>query len=446
MEHAADGKSLEWLEQLRAAHPPGTLLGDVMAAGGLKRQIRDLGLDPGVAAALDEALAQQLAPLSASQGLRFRSSSTAEDVQGFNGAGLYDSNTGFGQPPAEAAGRTYGWALLKTWASYWSFEAFEERRRAGIDHLDGRMGVLVHPRFDDPLEDGNAVVTTFVMRTDAGLHQTMIVNAQPGAHSVTNPGSGEVAQAELDRLEGLVGGAVTIERSQLSELAGGAEVFSEAELLLIFEQVGALADAWLARASEGLPPAWRPGTIVLDLELKRMKPGWPAGAADALDGGVVYKQVRPLDRPIVRLAELLGSPTPRDVLTRVASALRRRCSDVGLELESLEIRTDPSLPWGALNAVRPFTPTLTVRSALLGEVTLDHTQCDALHHPGTTAEAWDLEVLPHGATPFSSLRVEVDGSWVLQGPGGQASGVALSCTTEPLLVTGAQYLSELFGP
>ena len=43
------------------------------------------------------------------------------------------------QPEKRDRKRDVEWALKKTWASYWSWEAFEERRSLGIDHLAGNM-------------------------------------------------------------------------------------------------------------------------------------------------------------------------------------------------------------------------------------------------------------------------------------------------------------------
>jgi len=438
-QYAADQKSLDWFAALRENNPPGTVLGDVLEAGGLKRLIRDRPLDSGFETLLTETLQAQFAPLSPGQGIRFRSSSTAEDVPGFNGAGLYDSNTGFGTPPDATPNRTWSWALRKTWASYWSFEAFEERQKAGIDHFAGRMAVLVHPRFDDKLEDGNAVVTVFVSRIAAGLHVVLVTNAQPGAHSVTNPSVGTVAQPEIVRVEGLLGGAPDIERTQSSELADGP-VFSDAELETLWAQVGVLAETWLTWSGIDLAEAQRPGSVVLDLELKRMLAGWPTGAVAPLNGGTIYKQVRPLDRAMVSLPELIDSPTPRDILTRVATARRRTCSANGsIALRTLEILTDPALPWGALHALRPFTSVVEVDAPDGSSLTVTHIECDTLAHPTTDATHWDLTL----AAGDLSLEITPDGAWSLTSATGSWSGDGLTCETSPLVISASQYLTDI---
>lgn len=85
---------------------------------------------------------------------RFRSSTNAEDVEGFNGAGLYDSFTGI----PNDADKSIEKAIKKVWASLWNFRAFEEREYFKIDHFSVAMGILVHRSF--PTEDANGVVIT----------------------------------------------------------------------------------------------------------------------------------------------------------------------------------------------------------------------------------------------------------------------------------------------
>src|SRR6185369_8310832 len=129
--------------------------------------VRHAPLPSAFARELDQQLLQHFSAYAPEQGLRFRSSSTVEDIEGFNGAGLYDSSTGF-LVPGKAAGKRAGKepkrpsvadAVRKTWASYFSAEAFEERHQNHIDHLAADIAVLVHARFDDELEQANGVFT-----------------------------------------------------------------------------------------------------------------------------------------------------------------------------------------------------------------------------------------------------------------------------------------------
>ncbi|MFZ0060537.1 MAG: PEP/pyruvate-binding domain-containing protein [Pyrinomonadaceae bacterium] len=71
------------------------------------------------------------------KGLFARSSSNAEDLPNFSGAGLHSS-------VPNVKGDTQLLEALKTvWASLWNFEAYEARERAGIDHAKVYMAVLI---------------------------------------------------------------------------------------------------------------------------------------------------------------------------------------------------------------------------------------------------------------------------------------------------------------
>ncbi|MBC7973655.1 MAG: PEP/pyruvate-binding domain-containing protein [Myxococcales bacterium] len=71
------------------------------------------------------------------QGVFVRSSTNAEDLPGFNGAGLYDTL------PNVVGRRALGEALKTVWASLWNFRAVDERAAFGIDHRQVYSGVLI---------------------------------------------------------------------------------------------------------------------------------------------------------------------------------------------------------------------------------------------------------------------------------------------------------------
>ncbi len=71
------------------------------------------------------------------RGVFVRSSTNAEDLPGFNGAGLYDT------VPNVVGKQAIGAALRKVWASVWTLRAFDEREAFGIDHTQVFGGVLV---------------------------------------------------------------------------------------------------------------------------------------------------------------------------------------------------------------------------------------------------------------------------------------------------------------
>lgn len=114
--------------------------------------------------------------------MRFRSSTNAEDMDGFSGAGLYTSK--MGELGNEM--KPIDMAIKKVWASMWSYGAFMERESFNIDHRNAYMGILVHRSF--PEEEVNGVaITTNLYRND---YLGFVVNAQIGDLSVVNPGVG----------------------------------------------------------------------------------------------------------------------------------------------------------------------------------------------------------------------------------------------------------------
>lgn len=90
---------------------------------------------------VDESLRRQVlrkaAVEYAGKGLFVRSSSNAEDLPNFSGAGLYTTvpNVKGEEPLIEA--------IKTVWASLWNFEAYEARERANIDHSKVFMAVLI---------------------------------------------------------------------------------------------------------------------------------------------------------------------------------------------------------------------------------------------------------------------------------------------------------------
>lgn len=115
------------------------------------------------------------------QRLRFRSSTNAEDVSDFNGAGLYTSVTGDPNDPDKPIAD----AVRRVWASVWNFRAYEEREYFGILHRDIGMALLVHHSFPD--EEANGVAITANVYDSSGLEPAFYVNVQEGGESVVAP-------------------------------------------------------------------------------------------------------------------------------------------------------------------------------------------------------------------------------------------------------------------
>lgn len=114
---------------------------------------------------------------------RFRSSSNAEDLEGFNGAGLYTSETGSDRKSIEKA-------IKKVWASLWSERAFDERCFAGIDHSTVGMAILAHRSFPDELINGVAITRNLYRDFDFGF----VINMQVGDHNLVKPKGDETCE------------------------------------------------------------------------------------------------------------------------------------------------------------------------------------------------------------------------------------------------------------
>lgn len=188
-------------------------------------------------------------------------------------------------------------ALLRAWSSYWSFEAFEERRLAQIDHLSGAMGLTVHARFDDELERNNGVATFTFLPGGEADDAVVEINVQAGAVDVTNPDPDDIQLPEVIRITRRAG-AIAVERLAGSTLlTDGDHVLDDDAIQELFAQVAAVADRWRSRLNQSLPVAQQVSTVVLDFEFKTVERGWPrlVGGERPLPARLVLRQVRSLD-------------------------------------------------------------------------------------------------------------------------------------------------------
>lgn len=154
---------------------------------------------------------------------RFRSSTNAEDLEGFNGAGLYDSYSA----KKNHQSKTIANAIRKVWASLWNIRAFDEREYFKIDHHSVAMGILVHRSFPD--EDANGVVVTKNLYNN---NHAYTINTQYKEYSIVYPEPGILHDQILTYTISLENTDYTIEyltHSNVSEL-GGNTVLSEDEI------------------------------------------------------------------------------------------------------------------------------------------------------------------------------------------------------------------------
>ncbi len=447
-----------FLELFSVEHGEGDVLGDLVREGGLGEVIRTADVPAATLAAVRDVLETNFAPLAASQGLRFRSSATIEDIEGFNGAGLYTSNTGFLFPDPDEE-RTVAHALKATWSSYWGAEAFEERELANIEHLDGHMAVLVHSRFDDDLERSNGVFTFTVLPDDVEDQGVLELNVQRGSLSVTNPPPGLNVLPEVNRLTRTADGSIRIDRvAGSSELPEGDQVLTDAQLLDLFAHAEVITAAWLDDINEDYLSAQRQRTLTLDFEFREMGVGWPAlQNGNNFGRRMIIKQARTLSPSLLVLPQHIKNlPMPRDVIARARRVLDTDCSNPSLAVSVTDVFTDPLMPPNLGHDLDPFLGYITIQVLQdLGtghqagdSLTLVHVQLDEASHPGMDEGGpWtvSLSVAPayQASLGLTSLSIAADRSYTLTSASGTATGVFDACAADTLFASAAAFLEDL---
>lgn len=132
----------------------------------LRRQIEAAPLDP----ALAERIGNKVQERFGERGVFVRSSTNAEDLPGFNGAGLYDT------VPNVKGQANLAKAVKQVWSSLWNFRAYEERERARIDHRGVYPAVLMQVAAG--AAGAGVIVTKNIFDPQAG--PAVFINAKRG--------------------------------------------------------------------------------------------------------------------------------------------------------------------------------------------------------------------------------------------------------------------------
>lgn len=448
-------------DRFLALRPAGDPLRVLAEAGGAQGRITNRPIAPATLLTIEDALTNAYGLYADHQGLRFRSSSNVEDAEGFNGAGLYTSNTGYlhaDRLDPSLQDRTVERAILDTWASYWGSEAFEERRLANVAHLSGAMGVVVHPNFPDELELSNGVFTyTILPPGHADGAAFLELNVQEGALSVTNPPPGDPNLPEVDRLVLDTSGTVTLTRVRGSTLLpAGSWALSDAQLQRVFEQARRVAELWLATENAALPSSQQKSTLTIDFELREMDHGWPAFADGTVVGSrVVLKQARTLEPSLLRVPTTVRNmPIPRDLLARARRVEQRICDGGDLRVAVTDVFTDPLKPPSLGYDAAPFTAFVVVDfvadvpdlGATAGQRRSAVHTAYAATHPGMAAGGpWslDLDVADDREEALGLSRVSyVDGTLTVTRGAGSFSAAA-ACSPATLFSSPEDFLAAI---
>ena len=163
--------------------------------------------------------------LAGAKQVRLRSSTNAEDLAGFSGAGLYHSvRITAGDRAALERG------LRDVWASVWSFEAFEERAAFNIDQTRVAMAILVQESIDNDEVGGVAISGNPYYQG----RPAVFINAAPRGASVTGAAGGEVPEQILRYTFASMMG---IERISRSAHAPERDLLSDEEVARLSELV-----------------------------------------------------------------------------------------------------------------------------------------------------------------------------------------------------------------
>lgn len=181
----------------------------------LRAAIERVSVDP----RLLRSLRQRIRAFGGEPRVIFRSSTNAEDLPGFTGAGLYRSIVVAGDADDDAIAD----ALREVWASVWLQGAYEEREWYRIDHREVAMGVMVQPFVDGAAANGVAITANPFYVNRPGY----FVNAQTLGGSVTGAAGDEVPEQHLIYTYA----GIEAELVSRSSRNGGAPILREAEIL-----------------------------------------------------------------------------------------------------------------------------------------------------------------------------------------------------------------------
>lgn len=189
---------------------------------------------------------------------RFRSSTNAEDIEGFSGAGLYASKTG----KLGSQKKSIEKAIKTVWASIWSAKAYNEREYYNIDQKNVAMGILVHRSFPNEKVNGVAITKNIYRKNSNGF----LVNAQLGNENVVKPSSGVICDQFLcfpEKSNNIHKNKTIIDVITYSNLNGNKLVMSESEIQNLANQLDLIKKHYAGKIDN-----WTYTRLAYDIEFK----------------------------------------------------------------------------------------------------------------------------------------------------------------------------------
>jgi hypothetical protein len=236
-------------------------------AQGLAKLRADI-LSAPVDADLLASVCQRMAATWPGQRARFRSSSNAEDLPNFNGAGLYISEG----IDSDASNEAVAGALRDVWASLWMQRGYDEREYYNVDQDSVAMAVLVHEAFRSEKANGVAISRDVLDPSNA---DKFYINAQVGEALVTNPAPGIAS----DQFTYSPSRTPHIERSSLSSFGNGKPVLTDEESQLLACNLQQIHNHFRPLVDPNRTNSW----FAMDIEFKLM----------GSERQLVIKQARP---------------------------------------------------------------------------------------------------------------------------------------------------------
>jgi pyruvate,water dikinase len=254
-----------------------SLLNDPQRLNAGLKKLRDAIKDAPVNKALLEAITTRIKMDGQKfENYRFRSSTNAEDVKGFNGAGLYESKTGSLTDPDKKIEK----AIKTVWASLWDERAFAERQYFKIDQHSVAMGILVHRAFGEELSNGVAV-TKHLYRKN---YPAYTFNAQVGEISIVTPPDSVSCDEGIIGLGRATGShKISVEYIGRSNLSKDKTVLTYAQVELLAKYLTAIKEHFYYKVEKGRDPNGLMD-FGMDVEFK----------VDAFTGKLYIKQARSL--------------------------------------------------------------------------------------------------------------------------------------------------------